>query len=410
MRILMISKYTGFKGRSMPTRQYFIGRALATQGCAVMLVGSRSNGSRAIPRFSGMSQRWREGAMDCMLLNGPVVTFGINMRRILSWIIFEFMLLLQIRVFRRFAPDVVLVSSLSFLTLATGVLLKRLLQCRLVVEIRDIYPLTLVEIGGFSRRNPIIRLLSLIEQQAYKSADLLVSPLEAFDRHASEVVGHRVPFAWIPMGFDDAAMNGTVGIEAAQVMERLRSFRREGKFLIGYAGTIGAANALDDVLKAARDDRLANCQFVFIGDGPLKPTYEKESSDRENVSFFGPVPRQDVPDVLSECDLLISPVKAVSLYRFGISANKWIEYSLSGRPFLTNAQEDLAVIKQGRNAFVSKSPGAPALADSIAEISHMAPQVLSEMGALGQAFVREKLRYSSLSSRLMKAIQSVGQS
>ena len=46
-------------------------------------------------------------------------------------------------------PDAIIVSSLSILTILNGLWIRRRYRTRLIFEIRDIWPLTLVEEGGF---------------------------------------------------------------------------------------------------------------------------------------------------------------------------------------------------------------------------------------------------------------------
>jgi len=45
-------------------------------------------------------------------------------------------------------PDVIVASSLSPLTVVNGFLLRKRYRCRLVFEIRDIWPLTITEEGA----------------------------------------------------------------------------------------------------------------------------------------------------------------------------------------------------------------------------------------------------------------------
>ena len=77
------------------------------------------------------------------------------MRRILSWLDFEWQLL-GLPKEKLQTPDVVIVSSLSLLTILNGLLWKVRYKCRLIFEVRDIWPLTVTEEGGFTSWNPFV--------------------------------------------------------------------------------------------------------------------------------------------------------------------------------------------------------------------------------------------------------------
>ena len=53
----------------------------------------------------------------------------------------------------------------------------------MVFEIRDIWPLTLVEEGKYSRLNPIYCVLRLLELCGYKYADLIVGTMPNLKQH-----------------------------------------------------------------------------------------------------------------------------------------------------------------------------------------------------------------------------------
>ena len=85
-----------------------------------------------------------------------------SLRRILSWLDFEWRLF-RLPKHQLPPPDVVVVSSLSLLTIVQGLFWRRRYKCRLVFEIRDIWPLTITEEGGFSPRNPLVLGLATVD-------------------------------------------------------------------------------------------------------------------------------------------------------------------------------------------------------------------------------------------------------
>jgi glycosyltransferase involved in cell wall biosynthesis len=376
-------------------RPDILSRYLCEAGSDVMLVGSRSN-ARSQPAFFGFKDVWSEGRLTNVMLNGPTIAFGFNKLRVLSWLIFELQVLMQIAMFWRFRPDVIIASSPSVLTMATGVMLKTLLRARLVIEVRDIYPLTIIELGGFSRKNIAVRFLGAIERWAYLKADMIMSPLENLDEHVRSLVDKPPPFVWVPMGYDPALVTGDASTNAVPIFERIESLAAKGRFIVGYAGTIGLANDLERILKIAQDGSIPNLEVFMIGEGPLKNRYVAEFGHLTNVHFCDFVPKDDVPHILARFHLLLGTCHNASIYRFGVSPNKWIDYALSGRPFVTNLELPLQVISDGGNAFVARDSSDAAFQEEIRRIATLPPEELDWMGEKGRSFVLQHRSYRHL--------------
>ena len=71
-----------------------------------------------------------------------------------------------------------------------------------IFEIRDIWPLTLTEEGGFSKFNPLIFGLGFIEKLGYKYSDIIVGTMPNLEEHVAEVIGYKRKVSCVPMGLD----------------------------------------------------------------------------------------------------------------------------------------------------------------------------------------------------------------
>lgn len=406
VKALFISKYATFSETSKPGRQYFLSSELAKSGWDVMLVGSRSVPDK-IENFLGVKKCINNKHLRLVVINGPRVDFGFNFKRIVSWGVFEVGLILSTFHFRRFRPDVIFVSSLSILTFLYGVLYKKIFRIPLIIEVRDIYPKTLVEFGKFSPASLVVRLLSWIEQVGYKNADLLVSPLENFYRHAEQVLGKSVSFKWVPMGYDSYLTNESLSERSEHLRREIVTLKERGRFVVAYAGSHGYGDRLEMILNVAKSLVGSAIHFVFIGSGPAKRELIDAYGQLSNVSFFDPIPKQDVVGVLSECSLLINLWHNTSLYEYGVSPNKWIDYALSKRPFLTNLRFDLKVVKNMPNCLVSSDDSEMGLRDDILRVLEMPAGHLDELGRKGYEFVVNNLGYSKLAGGLKGDVEAL---
>ncbi len=398
MRILYISKYTILPEHGAATRQYFISKALSEMpGNEVMLIGSRST-LGSVPSFKGPSRSSNEGRLTRVTLNGPSVNAGFNLKRLYSWIVFEKNLWRFRSYIKSFKPDVIIVSSLSILTFVTGVLLKRLLRVPLVVEVRDIYPLTLIEVGGYSPSHPAVRLLSRVEKFGYRNADLILSTLPNLPMHVETIIGSRFQFKWLPMGVDpsyfETKENATV------------SFKKPGEFWVGYAGTVGVANALNELFEAASilEHSHPQIKFAIIGDGPLREMYRQNFGHLSNLQFFDAVPKKQLQAYLVQMDLLVNTWMDKSIYRFGISPNKWIDYMLSARPLLVAFSGHPCIIDEAGCGVFVKAEDKQSIAKGIIDFYNMPSAQRDAMGAAGKKYLLENLDYKILSNDLYQSL------
>jgi glycosyltransferase involved in cell wall biosynthesis len=104
-----------------------------------------------------------------------------------------------------------------------------------------------------------------------------------------------------------------------------------------YAGAHGDANALDNVISAARclEQQKQPVRFRFVGDGPEKQALMQLAVDLKSVSFEAPVPKAQIPDLMAEADAILLSLRDVPLFRYGVSPNKLYDAYALGRPVIT---------------------------------------------------------------------------
>jgi len=274
-RIWYISQYVSPpSGLSAGGRGYELMRELAAMGHDCLIIASGSSHLVDMPQFEGPHLVQQRDGLKVIWLRTMKVRKAKSLRRVASWLYFEWALFwLRKGSFQR--PDVIVVSSLSLLTIINGLLLRARFKTRLIVEIRDIWPLTLVAEGFISRRNPLIIALGLIERLGYRHADAIVGTMPNLGEHVANVLRYAKPVHCVPMGYASRAIPVSEPLPADYVESYLA---RDG-FVIGYAGTIGLTNALDpffEAVEALRDDPAT--QFLVVGDGGLLPDHQSRFS------------------------------------------------------------------------------------------------------------------------------------
>lgn len=384
-----VSKYVSPpQGEAVGGRGYELMRELAELGHDCVIVTSDSNHLTVTPQLDSSVLRQDRDGLQMYWLRTFKASTAKSWQRIVSWLHFEWRLFrMDTSVLPR--PDAVIVSSLSLLTILNGLLLKRRYRTRLVLEIRDIWPLTLVEEGGFAETNLLVRALGYVERLGYRRADLIVGTMPALDKHVRQVLGEDRPVACIPMGFSARHVKEP-GTAPARGPE-------DGSLVVGYAGTIGATNALETLFEAARilrDD--PKITFSVIGDGQLLDHFKEQCADLPSVTFVPKVPKDQVGDQLAKCDLLYLSTYPSRVWEFGQSLNKLIDYMMSGRPILASFNGHPSMINEADcGSFVpAGDPGA--VAAEVRRYAAMPRQERELMGRRGRAWLMENRSFAQL--------------
>ncbi len=400
MNILLISKYAKTSSSSRPGRQFLLSKALVNKGHNVMLAYSRSNGI-SNDKFKGSFKCVNEEGVNTMMMNGPLVELGMNFLRIWSWIIFEFRLFRNKKKLAQFEPDIIIVSSLSILTFLFGTYLKKRINKPYIVEVRDLYPLTLLEVGNFFKYNPFVIFLSWIEKYGYKNADAIVSTLENTKKYFIKRIKKDVNFYWLPIGFDESLYVNEAGKESLIIIDKIKRLKQQGKFIVGYAGSIGTANGLDNILEVAIDNEIinSNIDFVFIGNGPKKEYYKKKFNT-DNIHFFNSIEKKYVPLVLSECHILVNFWLDRNIYKYGVSPNKWIDYMYSARPVLLSLNANSKIFDEGGFGWQIPAQNKEKIKNEIVRIASLSNSTLDIIGFRGKTYLYENLKYKKLAEKL----------
>lgn len=401
LRIWYISKYVSLPGFGVAgSRGYSLMQELSKVGHTITIITSDSNhlidppiftGPHFIQNISGLSVCW-------------VRTFKYfssrSFRRVLSWLHFEWRcLFLPYNSFGR--PDVVIVSSLSLFTILNGLLLRLIYKCTLIFEVRDIWPLTLIEEGGFSSFNPLTILLRLLEFLAYRFSDAIVGTMPNLGIHVDNVLGFHKPTYCIPMGVDSCSSL----VRSELDVDFVNTYFPKAKLIIAHVGSIGTTNALDAFFECASlMAEVPSIHFLVIGDGDLRVEYQLQYQELENLSFVPKIPKNMVQHALSLCDVLYFSVHNSKVWDFGQSLNKVVDYMLSGKPIVASYSGYPSMINEARCGSFVPSGDALALKEEFLSYAALDSLQRQEIGLRGRAWLLKNRSYRMLASEYLNII------
>jgi glycosyltransferase involved in cell wall biosynthesis len=418
LHLWIINQYASSYPQSGWTRHHFLARFMRPCGIATTIVtdaairpgGRRAEGSPA-ESSTGASVSAGPGPDDPRFLWLPTRPYsGNGVGRMINMLGYAWSALRAgLRPSRNGlpAPDVVIGSSPQPFAALAGWLIARRHRVPFVLEIRDLWPESLVAILGVRRYHPIVLLLGAIEKFLYARSDRIVGVLDGVADHVAMRVGRKAPqTTWIPNGV------------ALDVMPEATPLGEPGaEFHVVYAGAHGPPNSLDTLLRAAElleaeeaaDPDAPAFRFDLYGDGAVKSelTAYAERHGLRSVHFHDPVPKDEVFRILAGADAVVLLLPRLYLWRFGISPNKIVDYLAAGRPVI------LAVDSPGdpvTRAGAGIKATAQDPADLAAKIRRMAALPIEErraMGERGRAYVREHHDMPILARRLAEVIRDV---
>ncbi len=331
---------------------------------------------------------------------------GNGLQRILNFFDYTLRLFTQTKKFNK--PDVILATSVHPLTCAAGILLARKYRCKCVVEIADLWPLTLVEYGAIKEKQLITKSLYALEHWIYKKADAIIFTMSGGKKYiADQGWDHDVDLNKI------SYINNGVDLDIYYDQEQKEKYPDsdlddKNVFKVIYTGSMGKANAMYDILDAA--DRLKTCKnirFLLFGGGYLEQELKEYCTRKkiENVVFKGKVNKQYIPNILSKGNLNIMTGISDRISDYGLSMNKMFDYMASGKPTVSNIKTNFDILEINQCG-VSVEPGdAEKLANAVYEFYKMSDTQYREYCTHAKEAVK-KYDFKYLTNELEKIIYS----
>ena len=399
--IWYISKYVcpdGYDGTG--TRGFLLMHHMANMGYKSVILTSNSNHLiKNIPNFHGTAYIENIDKVDIHWIKTIQYLKTNSFYRILSWIDFEFKLFFYNKK-KIQKPDIIIVSSLSLLTIINGIFFKIFYRSKLVFEIRDIWPLTIIEEGKFSRFNPFVLILNIIERFGYFFSDRIIGTMPNLGQHLGNLGINKKAYC-IPMGIDEKNFKNMKKLPQSYIKRYIPTDR----FIVMHAGSVGITNALDTLLECA--NKLIDhkkIHFVIVGEGDLISKYTKDYNHLENLTFAPRVEKKMVQDLLSYSNILYFSAYKSKVWRYGQSLNKIIDYMYAGKPIIGSYSGYPSMINEAECGKFIEPECVNTLKREILEISDKKDDELNIMGQNGKSWLLMNRKYNKLAEEYIDII------
>lgn len=283
-------------------------------------------------------------------------------------------------------------------------ILSRLRRVPITFEIQDMWPETL-RATGMLKHEGALAIVGYMANWGYRRAAAIrvISP-----GFRENLLGKNVPAEKIHV------ISNWVDTDRYEPREPSAALAAEfglaGRFNVMFAGTMGLAQGLDAVLKAATLlADLPDVQFVFVGDGADLPRLREIAEEYKltNVRFVGRVPPETVASLYPLAEVLLVHLRDDPLFRITIP-HKVFTYMASARPVLAAMSGDTADVVRAAQAGITCTPGdATAIADAVRQFHAMTPDERMTMGHNGRRATLEAYGRELLVTQVAAMFESV---
>ena len=342
-KVWILNHYAGNMFFDKGGRHYWFAKYLKREGYfpVVFCCNSKHGGNETFFRNDILFRVKKEDTIDVpfVFVKGrPYPGNGKN--RILNMVDFYFNVQRSAKMYaqKHGVPDVILASSVHPLTMLAGIQLAKRFGVKCVCEVRDLWPESIVSYGIAKEKSALINILYRGEKYLYLHSDELVFTMEnaweyfeekgldkCISRNKVHYINNGVDIEW----FNECKRKYQVKDEDLDNIE---------VFKVVYTGSIKKVNNLGLLLDVAKRIKNNKIKILIWGEGEEKSKLEKRVKDESigNVIFKGRVDKKYIPYIVSKADLNILHSTPSSIFRFGISPNKMLDYLAAGKPVLSD--------------------------------------------------------------------------
>jgi len=409
MNILIINHNGGSIYHGPNLRTYYAAKELVSRGHKVTLASSSySHKYSVLPQIKGLitsevvdgiNYRW----VKC-------IQYKNLLQRIYSHFEFGVKLLINRRAICDKA-DLVIFSGPPPEIFLFARMLAKYLGAPIISDVRDMWPLTQIEMNKLQWVNPYTHFLYFCQYIMVRKSRVVVSPLPGADLYFSKI-GAKQSTAIIENGFDLNRKFVTSPVllkvlstsSVLNLMEgeqiHLSKISEMDKVIVGYSGSFDRDNDVDALLEAAtklsyRDDLL----FLFVGAGVREGALIKAAKSTSNILVCERVLSQLVPNVLSVMDVCYCGLRPKSIYKYGVSLAKSYEYMASSKPIIWMIEAYNNPVEKSGGGFVIEPGNVEELVKTIEHCASLDKGELDELGDKGYQYLKRNYSYKVLGDK-----------
>ena len=252
--------------------------------------------------------------------------------------------------------DIIIATSPQFFTALSGKLLSYFKRKPWILEVRDLWPDSIVAVGSLSVSSKIYKFLKRAEAYFYRTATKVVVVTDSFKKYLIE--DHRINKEKIGVfknGIDVSSIIKPNLYEVNGIKDFL-GIRLETK-IITYIGTHGLAHGLEFILNCAKKLEKTPIHFLLIGDGAKKRELLKlkDKLNLSNITFIDTIPKSEVYKYIHLSDYALINLKKSDEFK-KVIPSKIFENVAAHKPILLGVEGESQKIIEDYGVGVSFEP------------------------------------------------------
>lgn len=365
MRILFLSHYFPPEVNAPASRTYEHCRQWVQKGHQVTVVTCAPNHPQGVVYDGYQNKLYQRSEIDGITVIRLWTYVTANegfVKRTLNYVSYMFATLVA----APFLPttDIVISTSPQFFNGLAGFVVSRLKRAPWTLEIRDLWPESILAVGAITNKT-VIRILQYLELFAYRKADLIIPVTDAFKQYMLKKGIENEKIQVIKNGVDlefYKENSNSEDLSILQVSQKhdqdLKEIDFTGKFVASYVGTHGMAHHLETVLEAAELVRdYPDIVFLLVGDGAERNTLLelKSKMDLDNVIMLEQQPKSTMPQLWQVSNVSLVLLKKSELFKTVIPS-KIFESLAMKKPIILGVEGESKEIIEASNAGICITP------------------------------------------------------
>jgi len=394
--IIIVNHYAGSISMGMEYRAYYLANEWKKMGYDVCIIsGSYSHLRIRNPKVQkNLSFKEIDGVKYCWIKT--IKYSRNNYKRLFS--IMQFCLKLFVfagRVSTYLNPAVVIASSTYPFDIYPARKIAKKTNAKLIHELHDMWPLSLIELGGMSPHNPFVKMVQVAENHIYRVVDAEVSILSNTKEYMVQHGLDPEKYYHIPNGIKADELLNKSSL-TPDIKDTLIKLHTEGFFICCFFGSHTKSYGLDALLDAKKElDKVA---LVFVGKGVGKEELinKTKKENIQHVYFFDPIPKNEIHSLLDSVDCVYIGTNGSPLFRYGLSMNKLYDAMYSAKPIILAADSPNNLVDVSLCGISISSVESREIVVALEQLSSLGKSELEAMGQKGREYVLSNCDYSKI--------------